>query len=272
MELDHLVGVFHVLISHLRDVDQSVLMDADVDERAEVGDVGHDARQLHALLQVVDGLNALCKLKLLNLLARVASGLLELLQNVGERGQSHFAGDVALQVDGLATVLVVDKVGDCAPLVGSHLLDYLVALGVDGRVVERVLGSGNAQESGTLLEGCRPQSRHLLELGAAGEGSVLATVVDDVASQRGTQSADVLQQVGGGGIEVDAYGVDAAHHRLVELLLELGLVDVVLVLAYADALRVNLHQFSQRVHQPAPYRDGSAHGDILVGELLARRL
>ncbi len=52
-------------------------------------------------------------------------------------------------------------------------------------------------------------------------------------------------------------------------MLELGLVHVVLILSYADALRVNLHEFGQGVHQSSADAHGTAHGDILVGKLLA---
>ena len=54
------------------------------------------------------------------------------------------------------------------------------------------------------------------------------------------------------------------------LFLQAGLRDVVLVLADADALGIDLHQLGQRILQPARDRDGAADGDVQVGELLAR--
>ena len=45
VELDDVGGVGDAAIGHLRDVDEAVLMDADVDESTEVGDVRHDAGQ-----------------------------------------------------------------------------------------------------------------------------------------------------------------------------------------------------------------------------------
>ncbi len=53
------------------------------------------------------------------------------------------------------------------------------------------------------------------------------------------------------------------------LRLERGLVDVVLVLADADGLRVDLHQLGERVHQAAADGDGAADGEVVVRELLA---
>ena len=58
---------------------------------------------------------------------------------------------------------------------------------------------------------------------------------------------------------------------MVEALLEARLVDVVLVLADADRLGVDLHQFGQRVHQAAADANGAAHRHVLVGKLFPRR-
>ena len=112
----------------------------------------------------------------------------------------------------------------------------------------------------------------MLELGATGEGTVLAPVVDDVLGEYGTQSADIGKQVLRGGVEVDADEVDATLDGLVEGVLELGLVDVVLILSDTDALGVDLDEFGQGVHESAANRDGPADGDILVGEFVAGHL
>ena len=72
-----------------------------------------------------------------------------------------------------------------------------------------------------------------------------------------------------GGIEVDAYEVHATLNGLVQRVLELGLVNVVLILSNADALGVNLHQFRQRVHQSSSDAHGTAHRDVLVREFVA---
>ena len=43
VQVYYLVGVSHILVGQLRDVHQTVLVDADVDEGTEIGDVGDDA-------------------------------------------------------------------------------------------------------------------------------------------------------------------------------------------------------------------------------------
>ena len=45
-----------------------------------------------------------------------------------------------------------------------------------------------------------------------------------------------------------------------------------LVLANADGLGVDFHEFRERIHQAAADGNGAAHGDVLVGEFLARSL
>ena len=67
MNIDTEYGDFHLFacghdvgritdktVRELADMYQAVLMDADINEGAELGDVGDDARQLHALVKILD--------------------------------------------------------------------------------------------------------------------------------------------------------------------------------------------------------------------------
>src|SRR5690606_4781663 len=72
-----------------------------------------------------------------------------------------------------------------------------------------------------------------------------------------------------GRVELDADVVDAALDHLVELLGEQGLVHVVLVLAHADGLGIDLDQLGQGILQAARDGDGAAYRDVEVGELFA---
>ena len=67
-------------------MDQSVLFETDVDKTTEVGDVGHDSRQNHAFLQIFYGMNVRAEAEFLNLVAWVASGLVQFLQDIPEGG------------------------------------------------------------------------------------------------------------------------------------------------------------------------------------------
>ena len=61
-------------------------------------------------------------------------------------------------------------------------------------------------------------------------------------------------------------------HGAVERRFQFILVHIVLVLPHPDGFGVNLYEFGQGVHQSATDGDSSAHGDIIVGELIAGHL
>ena len=81
-------------------------MDTDIDKGAEIGDVGHDARQFHTLVQVFYALHAAVKLEGLYLFTWVTTGLLQLLHDVREGGESHFCCHIVLDVNPLARILI----------------------------------------------------------------------------------------------------------------------------------------------------------------------
>ena len=77
-------------------------MNTNIHESTKLGDVGDYAWQHHTHREVVNALYAGGKLKLLYLLARVATRFLQFLHDVGEGGHSHRFSDIALEVDALA--------------------------------------------------------------------------------------------------------------------------------------------------------------------------
>ena len=87
---------------------------------------------------------------------------------------------------------------------------------MNGRVIEWVLGIGNTEEACALLVGSITQTLHLLELGTCGEGTMLTSLINDVAGKGWTESADVGEQVERSRVEVDSHLIDTAHHCLVE--------------------------------------------------------
>jgi len=106
----------------------------------------------------------------------------------------------------------------------------------------------------------------------AGEGSILLPVIHDVLGKGRPKTADIHQQMLGGGVKVDANEVDAALDGLIQRMFEFRLVYIVLILSHANALGVDLDQFSQRVHKSAAYGDSTADSDILIRELVAGNL
>ncbi len=91
------------------------------------------------------------------------------------------------------------------------------------RGVERIVAVGDAQEARRLLEGFRPEPRHLLQRGAAAEGAVGVAVRDDVAGERLAEAGDAREQRHRRGVDVDADRVHAVLDDGVERARELGL-------------------------------------------------
>ena len=86
MKADDLCGVGDEAVGELGDVDESVLMDTDVDEGSEVGDVCHDAREFHSYDEVVEGVDILVEFEDFNLSTWVTARLLKLGEDVAEGG------------------------------------------------------------------------------------------------------------------------------------------------------------------------------------------
>ena len=76
----------------------------------------------------------------------------------------------------------------------------------------------------------------------------------------------MAEQGAGGGVELDADVVDGALDGGVEGVGEIFLIDVVLVLADADGLRVDFHELGERVLHAAGDGDGTANHDVVFGQ------
>ena len=74
-------------------------------------------------------------------------------------------GEVPFDINFCQEFLIANEILYRTFQVLRHLLNDVIALGMNGRVVERVLGIGNTEEACTLLEGRITQTLHLLELG-----------------------------------------------------------------------------------------------------------
>ena len=160
--------MLYILVAYLRDVHQPVLMHADIHERAEVDHVAHSAGQLHALFEIVDIEDVRAQHGLGHLVAGIASGLAELLDDVVEGGQA----DTELIGKSLCPELFCSS-GQIAEfrrfyffirIIGKFqkLLCHGVALGVNAGIVQRIAALGYAQKTRTLFKGLRSQLGHLL--------------------------------------------------------------------------------------------------------------
>ena len=88
-DLDRFPRVLDETVHELADMHEPVEVDPDIHERAEVGDVGYDAVEPHPLLDLVDGMDPFGILNGLELIARIAPGPCQFLQDVLQGRQPH---------------------------------------------------------------------------------------------------------------------------------------------------------------------------------------
>src|SRR5438034_10407136 len=189
---------------------------------------------------------------------------LQLGEDVAQRRLAHPVGHVPSEIEG------PQPLGDSRDLVRTdsevrgNPLHELVSLGMHGGVVERIDPTANPEESGGLLERLRPELRHLPEVVSTPEHSVRIAMGHDVPGHRRGESRHVAEQLFRGRVHVDADVIHATLYRLLQLPLQQPLIDVVLVLAHADRLRIDLHELRERILKPASDAHRSADGDVEV--------
>ena len=118
---------------------------------------------------------------------------------------------------------------------------------MDGGVVQYAFTLRHPQKARALLEGLGPQLGNLFDLGAGGKDTIFLPVGHHIFRRGAVQTRHPLQKGGGCGVDIHAYGVDAVLHHAVQGLVQLLLGHVMLILAHADGLGVNLHQLRQGV-------------------------
>ena len=75
-----------------------------------------------------------------------------------------------------------------------------------------------------------------------------------------------------GSVEFHPHAVHARDDDVIQTALEGIGVHIVLILPHANGLRIELHQFSQRIHQAPADAHRTAHRDVFTGKLLTGHL
>src|SRR5271156_1515474 len=176
-------------------------MDTDVDEGSEFGHVRDHAFKRHAGLKVADLLHAVVKAGRQELVARIASGFAEFLENVVQRVNAH--GETAF-VDLFQQGRLLDNPLDWNVEALGDLFDYGIGLGVNGGDVERVIAVTDPEETGGLLKSLRADPGHGRQLDAGTETAMLVPELDDFLRGAFVDAGDVAQQGPGRGVEVHA--------------------------------------------------------------------
>ena len=174
-------GSFTKVCDMRRDVHQAVLVHADVDERAERGDVGDDALEQHAGREVVQRLDAFGEVRGLEAGRGSRPGFsssLRMSVTVGRPNVSSTNGSPSAR----AGPRRCRSASEVAASWREDAAHHRVGLGVHRRGVERVVAAGDAQEAGALLERLGAEPRHVLERPAGAERAVGVAVRHDAAA------------------------------------------------------------------------------------------
>src|SRR4051794_29622532 len=139
---------------------------------------------------------------------------------------------------------------------------------MNGGHVERVFAVAYAKEPGRLLEGFRSEARHGHELHAREKPALLIAKLHNFLRSSFVDSGNVSKQCVRRSVQVHADTVHAGLDGAFERFPESPLIHVMLILTYADRLRIDLHQFSQRILQASRDGNGPTDGKIQCGKLL----
>src|SRR5246500_5807264 len=118
------------------------------------------------------------------------------------------------------------------------------------RRIERIVAVADAQEPCRKLESLGTEPRYLLENRAGAKRTVLFTVTDNAARQSFADAGDSRQQRCGGRVDVNPHGVDAILDHCIERARKFVFAEIMLILAHADRLGINLDQLGERVLKP----------------------
>ena len=265
----HFAGVGDELVAELADVNQAVLVHAQVHKRAKGGNVADRAFQHHVDLQVFDVFHAILQLGHFEVGARVAAWLFEFAQNVFDGDHAHGVVGKQLGLEGFEHVGAAHQLGDGFAGLRHDALDHRVGFWVNRGHVQRVVATAYAQKARALLKCFGTQARDLEQLLAVGKRAIGLAPTHHGLGGGGAQARHAGEQRHTGGVQVHAHSVDAVFHHGFEAAGEFALVHIVLVLADADGFGVNLHQLGQGVLQAAGNAGCAAQAHVHIGHFVA---
>ena len=261
-------------IADLGNMDQPVLVDTQVYECAEINDVAHSAGQFHAGFEVVQPHDVTAQQRLGQAVAHVAARLTQLGDDIVQRRLTHpqrltqDLGPLDLDNAGQARQLVGADFGGGVAAGIQQGLGGGVALGVDGGRVQAVLRLGQPQEARALLIRLGAKTLDLFQLRTGGERALFLTPGNDILGRGRADARHAAQQRRRGSVQVDADTVHAVLDHAVQRLVQPLLGHIVLVLAHADGLGVDLDQLGQRILQTAGNGHSAAQVNVILGEFL----
>ena len=242
---------------------ETILLHTDIYKCAKARQIGHHTRNDRAYLHILD-LEDLCKLKLLRFTAGIQSGLLQFIDDIPKRMLSRLCSNVFFYIDGVQLIRLPDELGHRNSHVHRHLLYHAIRFRMHSGAIQCMTSLFNAQETRCLFKCFFTQSRHFQQVFSRSESSVLIPIFHDVICDARINTTHITQQMFGSRIQVHTHHIHTTHHRLVQSFFQPELVHIMLILPYANTLRIDLHQFRQWVHQPSADTHRTPHRHILL--------
>jgi hypothetical protein len=159
----HFVRVLDEGIGQRRNMHQAILMHADIDEGAEVGDVGDGAFKNHSRLEVLHILNAFLELGGLEFRSRVAARLFQFADNVFHRRHAEALAGVIGRIKFAQKADIANQILQRPAMFGGNALNHHIGFRVHAGAVERIFAAHDAQEAGGLFKSFVAQTRHLFQ-------------------------------------------------------------------------------------------------------------
>ena len=271
-------GMLYESVGHLGNVEESVVVNSDINKASEINNVTDGALKLHTGLKIGDLENVGGEDGSGSVVSDIPAGLLQLVDDILKGGLSAAKllgklGDavlLALEAEQSEATRPYVLGGEAEAL--EKILRYRVGLGVYAGIVKDLGAAGNAKEARALGERLVTDLGHLEQLTSGLEFAVLLSVLDYILCGGGVDARNIGQERVGGGIDVNADTVYAILDYAAESLGKARLLHIVLILTYSDSLGLDLYKLGKGILQTAGngYR-ATLHyvklGELLCGEL-----
>ncbi len=195
--LDSLRRFFDVPVGEFTDVNQTILVYPDIYKCPKLRDVGNHAFQRHSRLQVRKLLHIVMELRRDKLIAWIAAGLLQFLQNVVERIDAYTQ---VFFLDQTEKFRFADQFGNGDASGFRDLLDYRVRLRMHRRIIQRILPTAYPQEARCLFKSLRPDACNRRELHTRAEFPVIVPVLHDLLRRALADARHIAKQRPGRGV------------------------------------------------------------------------
>ena len=219
---DHIHRMLDEFVAQLRDMNEPVVLDADIDESAEVDDVAHRAMKLHARLQILDAQHIRVEDRSRQLFARVAARALKAVQDVAKRRNTDTERSALParppRVQSFAFNSPCPNASSFQPkLLAEQLIDDLIGFRMNRCTVQRIAALRNPHKADALLERFGAEPRHLLQLLAVDELAVFLAELHDILGGCCIDAGHVGEQRRRSCIHVDADMVNRRFHDAAQL-------------------------------------------------------